>query len=59
MRRRKSCLTEQLSLIDPPPVTPGWKALPEDARREVTRLLAALVREHASRVGTGEEAADE
>lgn len=60
MRRRKSCLTEQLSLIDPPPVMPVWKDLPADARREATRLVAALVGLHAARqVRAGREAADE
>jgi hypothetical protein len=58
-----------MELLERRPVLPAWRSLPEPCRREVSRLLTQLLREHVQRLqpelrrvpalGAGEEATDE
>ncbi len=53
MRRRR--LSEQMILFDPPRRLPRWERLPGDVRREVTQLVAKMLRELPARpVARGE-----
>jgi len=49
MRQNHRSRTTQFDLFAAPDVaaTPGWNALPEEARRALTHLMAQLLLDHA------------
>jgi hypothetical protein len=58
-RRRGRFEAEQANLLHPRRVRPAWEALPVDAREQVTKLLARMLRayqvSHAAPAGETEE----
>lgn len=60
MRRGERTGAEQLELLGPRPQLPPWSGLPASVQREVTRLLARMMRAASRRVGghAGEEEAE-
>jgi hypothetical protein len=49
IRRRRACRTLQQGLFHPATRTPEWRKLPVEAQRDVTRLIARLLRGHRER----------
>jgi len=48
-RRRGRYETEQVNLFHPKRVRPAWEALPVEARREVTKLVARMLSAYKAR----------
>ena len=59
MPRLRTKPTTQLDLFEARPARPRWNDLPREARDEVTRYLAELVRHHAENLNDGKESEDE
>ena len=61
MHSRRMFRQQQLNLFQSPPVRMAWMELPEEVRRETTRLLTRLLAQHLllRRPSSGREVRDE
>ena len=50
VRLRRACGTLQQGLFHPATKTPEWRRLPGEVQRDVTKLVARLLRAHRERV---------
>jgi hypothetical protein len=47
-----SRLATQLPLFQSPRLVPNWESMPPEIQQQIKRLLARMLREHATRLGS-------
>ena len=57
VRRRQACRAAQQGLFQPVSKTLRWRRVPVEAQRDVTKLIARLLREYRDRVQGSADAA--